>query len=295
MELGAVQEIDIGQMVKFNGNGEFLISLDIPRSNQGSSERLLIRNGIIFIICKSDAGSVVIDSKEYKLSNNSLIVLPENHIITIHTGLLSNSNIIAVSLDYILNMPSPIDTAIFGYSRYRSVIRISDDKFNDLLSYYQFIYKESKEHSKYQTEIIQSIFYALILEIVGEYERMFAGAEQAHIKSDNLSDDFFRLLALHYREQHSVKYYAEQMHLTPKYLSTAIKRATGRPILDWIHEAILIDAKMLLRTTDMTVQEIADQLNFSSSSAFVQFFKKNTGTTPRNHKVCCTTSMSFLA
>ena len=279
--IGAVQEIDIGQMVKHNGNGEFLISLDIPRTNHSSSERLLIRNGIVFIICKGDEGSVVIDSKEYQLSQNCLIVLPENHIVTIHTGLLNQSNIIAVSLDYILSMPSPIDTAIFGYSRYRSVIRVSDDKFSDLQSYYQFIYKESKEQSKYQTEIIQSIFYALILEIVGEYERLFESSEQTQIKSDSLSDNFFRLLALHYREQHSVKYYAEQMHLTPKYLSTAVKRVTGRPILDWIHEAILIEAKMLLRTTDMTVQQIADSLNFSSSSAFVQFFKKHTGKTPR--------------
>lgn len=282
IDFGAVQEIDIGQMVKHNGNGEFLISLDIPRSNRGSSECLLIRNGIVFIICKSDEGSVVIDSKEYKLSNNSLIVLPENHIVTIHTGLLSNSNIIAVSLDYILNMPSPIDTAIFGYSRYRSVIRVSDDKFNDLQSYYQFIYKESKEQSKYQAEIIQSIFYALVLEIVGEYERVFEGAGPAHIKSDSLSDRFFQLLATNYKKSRSVKFYAEKLNLTPKYLSTAIKRATGRPILDWIHEAILIDAKMLLRTTDMTVQEIADQLNFSSPSAFVQFFKKHTGKTPRS-------------
>ena len=282
IDFGAVQEIDIGQMVKHNGNGEFLISLDIPRSNRGSSECLLIRNGIVFIICKSDEGSVVIDSKEYKLSNNSLIVLPENHIVTIHTGLLSNSNIIAVSLDYILNMPSPIDTAIFGYSRYRSVIRVSDDKFNDLLSYYRFIYKESKEQSKYQAEIIQSIFYALVLEIVGEYERVFEGVGPAHIKSDSLSDRFFQLLATNYKKSRSVKFYAEKLNLTPKYLSTAIKRATGRPILDWIHEAILIDAKMLLRTTDMTVQEIADQLNFSSPSAFVQFFKKHTGKTPRS-------------
>lgn len=282
IDFGAVQEIDIGQMVKHNGNGEFLISLDIPRSNRGSSECLLIRNGIVFIICKSDEGSVVIDSKEYKLSNNSLIVLPENHIVTIHTGLLSNSNIIAVSLDYILNMPSPIDTAIFGYSRYRSVIRVSDDKFNDLQSYYQFIYKESKEQSKYQAEIIQSIFYALVLEIVGEYERVFEGVGPAHIKSDSLSDRFFQLLATNYKKSRSVKFYAEKLNLTPKYLSTAIKRATGRPILDWIHEAILIDAKMLLRTTDMTVQEIADQLNFSSPSAFVQFFKKHTGKTPRS-------------
>ena len=110
---------------------------------------------------------------------------------------------------------------------------------------------------------------------------MFEGAEQAHIKSDSLSDEFFRLLALHYREQHSVKYYAEQMHLTPKYLSTAIKRVSGRPILDWIHDAVLIDAKMLLRTTELTVEQIADTLNFSSASAFVQFFKKHTGKTPR--------------
>lgn len=280
--IGAVQEIDIGQMVKHNGNGEFLISLDILSTNRSSSERLLIRNGIVFMICKSNEGSVVIDSKEYQLSKNCLIVLPENHIVTIHTGLLNQSNIIAVSLDYILSMPSPIDTAIFGYSRYRSVIRVSDDKFSDLQSYYQFIYKESKEQSKYQTEIIQSIFYALILEIVGEYERLFESTGQTHIRSDSLSDNFFRLLALHYREQHSVKYYAEQMHLTPKYLSTAVKRVTGRPILDWIHEAILIEAKMLLRTTDMTVQQIADSLNFSSSSAFVQFFKKHTGKTPRS-------------
>ena len=281
IDYGAVQEIDIGQMVKHNGNGEFLISLDIPRSNRGSTECLLIRNGIVFIICKSDEGSVVIDSKEYKLSNNSLIVLPENHIVNIHTRLLSNSNIIAVSLDYILNMPSPIDTAIFGYSRYRSVIRVSDDKFNDLQSYYQFIYKESKEQSKYQAEIIQSIFYALVLEIVGWYEKWLDSDATTHIKANDHSDRFFRELATHFRRERSVQFYADRLSLTPKYLSTLIKRTTGRPILRWIHEAVLIEAKMLLRTTDLTVQEISEQLNFSSPSAFVQFFKKQTGKSPK--------------
>ena len=78
-------------------------------------------------------------------------------------------------------------------------------------------------------------------------------------------------------------YYAEALNLTPKYLAAAIKRITGRPILDWIHEAVLIDAKMLLRTTDLTVQEISERLNFSSPSAFVQFFRRKTGTTPKRH------------
>ena len=180
-------------------------------------------------------------------------------------------------------MPSPIDTSIFGYSRYMSVIKIADEKFADLQSYYRFIYKESKEESKYRLEIVQSIFYALILEILAEYEKAFeVGDTTSDIKANNLSDRFFRLLATNYKTNRSVKFYADKLNLTPKYLSTAIKRITGRPILDWIHEAILIDAKMLLRTTDMTVQEISEQLNFSSPSAFVQFFKKHTGKTPKS-------------
>ena len=101
------------------------------------------------------------------------------------------------------------------------------------------------------------------------------------ITANDLSDRFFRLLTIHYKKHRSVQFYADKLNLTPKYLSTAIKKVTGRPILEWIHEAVLIDAKMLLRTTHLTVQQISDQLNFSSPSAFVQFFKKHTGKTPR--------------
>ncbi|MBQ8807282.1 MAG: AraC family transcriptional regulator [Bacteroidaceae bacterium] len=277
-----IEEIDISQMIREKGD-DIIINLNTTLAEGGMSNEVLIRNGIVILLCKADGGSICVDSKEYKLSKNNIVVLPENHIINnISPSLMRESNIIAVSVDYILNMPSPIDTSIFSYSRYMSVIKIADEKFDDLQSYYRFIYKESRENGKYRVEIIRSIFFALILEILAEYEKLFeVGDETSDIKANNLSDRFFRLLATNYKKSRSVKFYAERLNLTPKYLSTAIKRVTGRPILDWIHEAILIDAKMLLRTTDMTVQEIADQLNFSSPSAFVQFFKKHTGKTPK--------------
>lgn len=211
-----------------------------------------------------------------------MIILPENHVINyISPLLLKEHSVIGVSVDYILNMPSPIDTSIFGYSRHLSVIKITDDKFEDLQNYFNFIHKEMNENGKYQKEIIQSIFYALILEILAEYEKIFDSDNNHDIKANDLSDRFFRLLTIHYNKHRSVQFYADKLNLTPKYLSTAIKKVTGRPILEWIHEAVLIDAKMLLRTTDLTVQQISDQLNFSSPSAFVQFFKKHTGKTPR--------------
>ena len=282
-ECRKIKEIDLAQIIKESGD-DFIINLNATLTQAMSSKEILIRNGIVILLCKANGGSIIVDSKEYMIPQSSVIVLPSNHIIdNIDSLLMRESNAIAVSVDYVLNMPSPIDTNIFSYSRYMSVIKIADEKFDDLQSYYRFIYKESKEQSKYQVEIIRSLFLALILEIIAEYEKHFEiGDEASDIKANNLSDRFFRLLATNYKTNRTVKFYADKLNLTPKYLSTAIKRATGRPILVWIHEAILIEAKMLLRTTDMTVQQIADQLNFSSPSAFVQFIKKHTGKTPRN-------------
>lgn len=278
-----IVELDIVETIKNRGGNGFLIDFDVASSLDGErDEGLLIRNGIVMILCNGNGERIVIDDKEYRLSPNNIVILPDNHIIShLSSQLSGRKGVIAVSIDYILNMPSPIDTNIFGYSRYISVIKVSDEKFDDLMSYYRFLYKESREESRYQGEIIRSIFYALILEVIAEYERLFSADTTQNIKADNLSDRFFRLLATNCRSNRTVKFYAERLNLTPKYLSTAIKRATGRPILEWIHEAILIDAKMLLRTTNLTVQEIADQLNFSSPSAFVQFIKKHTGSTPR--------------
>lgn len=281
-----VVELDIVEAI---GNGSlegFMVDFNLTASATTSKGSLLIHNGIVMLLCRGDGGRIVIDGKEYRLSRNNIVILPEDHIVSEIPPLPSeHKGVIAVTTDYILSMPSPIDTNIFGYSRYMSVIKVSDEKFEDLMSYYKFLYKESREESRYKAEIIRSIFYALILEVMAEYERIFSMDATRNIKADTLSDRFFKLLAANYKTHRSVQFYADTLHLTPKYLSRAIKRVTGRPILDWIHEAVLIDAKMLLRTTDLTIQEISDRLNFSSPSAFVQFFKKHTGTTPRKLRI----------
>lgn len=276
-----IEHIDVARLIAEGGGKDFLINLDLHLPHKDATN-LLLKGGFIIILCKGRGGCVVINGKEYRVEGNNVIVLSENQLINyIEPVLLTENNLIALLPEYILRLPSPVDTNFFGYSRYRAVITLTDAKFDDLYSYYRFIHKEMNEEGRYQREIVSAIFSALILEILGEYERIYHLQPDMTIRHESLSDRFFRLLALHFREEHTVRYYADRLNLTPKYLSTAIKRITGRPILDWIHEALLIEAAMLLRTTDLTVQEIADRLNFSTPSAFVQFFKKHTGTTPK--------------
>ena len=276
-----IESIDVARLIAEGGGKDFLINLDLHLSRKEATN-LLLKGGFIIILCKGNGGRVIINGKEYRVLGNNIIVLSENQVINyIEPILLTENNIIAVVPDYILRLPSPVDTNFFSYSRYVSVITLTDAKFDDLLCYYRFIHKEMHEEGRYQREIVSAIFSALILEILGEYDCIYHLQPDMTIRHESLIDHFFRLLALHFREEHTVHYYASRLNLTPKYLSTAIKRITGRPILDWIHEALLIEAAMLLRTTDLTVQEIADRLCFSSPSAFVQFFKKHTGTTPK--------------
>lgn len=225
-----IKVIDISQMITESGEDDIFINVNIPLTEKYNKEGVIIRNGIIIVLCSAKQGIVTIDGKKYRVTNKNVIILPENHVINyISPLLLKEHSVIGVSVDYILNMPSPIDTSIFGYSRHLSVIKITDDKFEDLQNYFNFIHKEMNENGKYQKEIIQSIFYALILEILAEYEKIFDSDNNHDIKANDLSDRFFRLLTIHYKKHRSVQFYADKLNLTPKYLSTAIKKVTGLP------------------------------------------------------------------
>lgn len=277
--------IDIDESMNERGASGMLLSLNTPDIIERDMKNFYITGGMVICLCRRYGGSIYIDGKEYRLGENSLAILPEKHLIRFTESIKGETiQFIAITTDYILNMPSPIDTSIFSYSRYIPVMQVTGSKFDDFQSYFRFLYKESNEHSIYQEGIIRSILYALILEISGEYEMQYNLKSGAQIRSDDLSDKFFHLLAVYYKENRTVQFYAEKLNITSKYLTTAIKKATGRPVLEWLHEAVMIEAKMLLKTTGLTVQEISDRLNFSSPSAFVQFFKKHAGTTPK--KIC---------
>lgn len=277
-----VSHISLDDMMSKYGSTGMLMLFNREDLREQVSTDFYLSGGMVICLCNRQDGAVIIDGKTYSLKGPTIAILPENHMVSF-SGITGNDPMmhIALTTDYILNMPSPIDTNIFSYSRYIPVMHIADSKYDDFLSYFRFLYKESGEDSIYQEEIIRSILYALILEISGEYEKQYNLKSGARIISDDLSDKFFHLLAVYYKENRTVKFYADKLNITSKYLTTAVKRATGRPVLDWLHEAVLIEAKMLLRTTDLTVQQVSDRLNFSSLSSFIQFFRKHTGTTPK--------------
>ncbi len=92
-----------------------------------------------------------------------------------------------------------------------------------------------------------------------------------------------KLISQHYATRRNVEFYANELCLSPKYLSTISKELCGYPLQKLIFRAITQRAIFLLTNTSMSVQEIANELHFPNASAFGTFFKKQTGCAPRQY------------
>lgn len=144
-------------------------------------------------------------------------------------------------------------------------------------------YIAEKTETPFKSSIIRSaintFFYILVDTLYThmptiEYAMKSMSREKEHFNS------FMKLLSENYLKQREVKFYAEQMNLTPRYLTTIIRKVSGYTVSDWIYKFLIKDAKYLLKNSYMTVQQIAYELNFPNQSFFGKFFKKHTGMSP---------------
>lgn len=102
--------------------------------------------------------------------------------------------------------------------------------------------------------------------------------------SQKASNQFSQLLHLHYQKEKEVNFYADQMNITPKYLSEILKKENGKSAKQLIDEFILFEAKSLLKQTDMSVKEILYWLGYEDPSYFTKLFKSKVGLTPAQYR-----------
>jgi AraC-like DNA-binding protein len=104
-------------------------------------------------------------------------------------------------------------------------------------------------------------------------------------RTDELFNRFLTLLREHCSTERSVEFYASEMGITPKYLSLILKKKSGRNASKLIDEAVVYEAKRLLKYSGLSIREIALKLNFASQSFFGKYFKQRVGVSPSRYKI----------
>jgi AraC-like DNA-binding protein len=103
-------------------------------------------------------------------------------------------------------------------------------------------------------------------------------------KQETLVEKYLQLVQIHYKQQRELNFYADLLCLTPKHLSKVVRETSGTPANDWIDNYVTLEAKALLKSTNMTIQQISDELNFANQSFFGKYFKRLTGMSPNSYR-----------
>jgi AraC-like DNA-binding protein len=106
------------------------------------------------------------------------------------------------------------------------------------------------------------------------------GNKQANSYNYLLFRNFQKLIDVHYKEKRLTKDYASMLYVTPNHLNALSNDVTGRSAGELIRDRVLLEAKRLLINAQLSITEIASELDFADNSYFSKFFKKYTGVSP---------------
>ena len=167
-------------------------------------------------------------------------------------------------------------------------IHLSPDETAMLHKYVNLALDITKTNPQFLKEsiggLVSSVFYQFAGFLADSKKRQDMETPVRTTRQRQMLEQFIKLAINDHAREHLVGYYADKMCVTPKYLSKIVKEASGRSVPDWLSELLILDAKNMLRHSDMTIKEISAQLNFPSQSFFFRFFKNHTGQTPTQYR-----------
>lgn len=214
---------------------------------------------------------ICLNLQDYHLEKGCLLLLPSDTILEIK-NVSDDARVVALVFREGINLTDEI------------VLNIPPAEFSRILRMIYLTW-DILQLKPYRRKTIQNLLQSIISDI--QYIKDIADESEKHDQSTRTQDVFMQFKRLVHKyciSERSIPFYASQLHVTPHHLSAIIRKASGQSVMYWVNRATIHEAKLLLKTNDALGYEIADQLQFSSASAFSKFFKRETGMTPKMYQ-----------
>lgn len=207
----------------------------------------------------------------YNLQKGDVFIITENTYIEIK-DVSADFNVQAFSFKH-LPISFPRSTQL----------QLSTNDFERVGRYMDLIWEVlHKENFSMQTvEYLQSALFNDLKHIQQQSDKQ---STQQLSRSEQIMQRFLDLVAEFGATQRNVKFYAEQLLLTPNHLSAVVRQQSGQTVMQWLNERTILQAKVLLKHSEMSNSEIAFQLGFNEATLFSRFFRRETGMSPKEYR-----------
>ncbi|HAC23226.1 MAG TPA: AraC family transcriptional regulator [Porphyromonadaceae bacterium] len=268
-------------------DNDFVIFDDLSQITLANCPRRV--NAMTFLVCLKGSLKVGINLQEYTITENTLLLtFPDQIIQNLGHDEDFSGLFIAISPLFIDRTFKSLKELIpfMLHAKDSPALKLNDKEIDAIKEYHSFLWRKVKMiNNIYRKEVTRGILFALFYDmynIIGQ--RIPIEKVKPSSRKEELFKKFIKTVSEHYKEERSVSFYSDKLCLTSKHLSGVVKEVSGKTAGEWIDSLVILEARTLLKTTDMSIQEIAEYLHFANQSFFGKYFKHYVGVSPREYR-----------
>ena len=234
------------------------------------------------------AGRFAIDDHEFEIERNRIFFTAPNQIREWKVDHMPSGMVLIFEEEFLCNFFSDAlfvqNLSFFGKGTNTPQISITAEQGDYLRNIMVQIEHEIYENK--ETHLLRALLYQASAWLNNIYQSQCPPKDETHFSKSN---QFRQLVDQHFRQEHSVAFYAGQLCITPGHLNDLVRKESGTTAKQFIINRLTTEAKRLLLYSELPVSEIAWKLGYTDPSYFVRLFRNETGSSPltfRKQKKC---------
>lgn len=249
-----------------------VIKLPLPPSRTSNHALILVTEG---------CAELTVGHHAYRVSAQELIIVPALQIFTIQSIQEDAVGFMCFfSQELLLSATTDVDFDFLKLTGH-PLVSLSERQMKHIGTIFDRLTLEYAENGAAKADLIRPYLAALLAEI----NRAYVGTLPAKTDAgDRLAQRFMDLLTTQVRENRFVSHYADHLNVSPNHLNKVVKHRTGQSPSAWIDERVVLEAKVLLFQSDLTIAQIAHELGFEDQSSFGKLFRKYTHLSPTDFR-----------
>ena len=243
---------------------------------------------LLLAMCLRGKVSYYVDSVKHNVEPGDLIIINQGRSVY-NCTLSPDCRGIGILIDYKFFNETIKSvhglSSLFLFARNHPVFRLPKERADFIHeTFFRIKAKIDEPENHFRREMVQSMFLSMVYELSNVIYNAQAQHEGYNTRAEEIFTQFIKLVEKHFRSERRVSWYSEQLCISPKYLSETIKAVSKRTPNEWIDSYVTIELRMLLRNTQKSIKEIAEELNFSNQSFLGKYFKEHIGMSPSKYR-----------
>lgn len=247
-------------------------------------------NCVIIGICTNGQLRYDLNQKTRNINKNDAIIFAEGEVV--EKVWMSNDFegfALLISAQFIYEIVKDVQNLsdLFLLARRHPIFPLEHKEIIIANEYLKMVLDRIKNaEPRFRKDVVRLLLLTMIYDLCGAFYRVLNEKEEVvkSSKAERFFVQFIQLVERHFRRERRVSWYAEQMNITPKYLSEIISHVSKRSPNEWIDKYVTTEIRNQLRTTDKKISQIAEEMNFSNQSFLGKYFRENVGISPSKYR-----------